>query len=100
MQGFGQFLCRSSEPRHGARENGQLAVLREFTNTQGAKNMKAMVYSRYGGPNVVTLAEWPKPAPKDNEVLIRVHATTVSSADWRARSLNMPRGFGLMGRLV
>jgi NADPH:quinone reductase-like Zn-dependent oxidoreductase len=62
--------------------------------------MKAMVYSRYGGPNVVTLAELPKPAPKDNEVLIRVHATTVSSADWRARSLNMPRGFGLMGRLV
>lgn len=62
--------------------------------------MKAMTYSRYGGPNVVTLAEVPMPSPKPNEVLIRILATTVTSGDWRARSLKMPTGFGLLGRLV
>lgn len=62
--------------------------------------MKAVVYEKYGPPDVVHLAEVPKPAPKRNEVLIRIHATTVSTADWRARSLEMPAGFGLLGRLV
>ena len=62
--------------------------------------MKAMVYRRYGGPDVVGLAEMPKPVPRDNEALIRIHATTVTTGDWRARSLNLPGGFGFMGRLV
>jgi NADPH:quinone reductase-like Zn-dependent oxidoreductase len=62
--------------------------------------MRAIVYHRYGPPEVVGLAEVPKPAPKDAEVLIRVRATTVTSGDWRARSLSMPAGFGLLGRLV
>ena len=47
--------------------------------------MKAAVYSRYGGPEVVTIQEVEKPVPKDNEVLIRVHATTVNSGDVRLR---------------
>jgi NADPH:quinone reductase-like Zn-dependent oxidoreductase len=62
--------------------------------------MKAAVYERYGGPEVVELRDIAKPVPKPNEVMIRVHATTVSSGDWRARSLEMPPGFGLLGRLV
>ncbi|HZP18999.1 MAG TPA: NAD(P)-dependent alcohol dehydrogenase [Bauldia sp.] len=62
--------------------------------------MKAVVYSKYGPPGVVALAEVPKPSPKQNEVLIRIYATTVTTGDWRARSLHMPGGFGLMGRLA
>jgi NADPH:quinone reductase-like Zn-dependent oxidoreductase len=62
--------------------------------------MKAIVYHRYGSPDVLEVAEVPKPAPKANEVLIRIHATTVTTGDWRARSLEMPAGFRLLGRLV
>ena len=62
--------------------------------------MKAYVYRRYGGPEVLEPAELPIPAPKRGEIRVRVHATTVSSADWRMRSLTLPRGFGVLGRPV
>ena len=62
--------------------------------------MKAAVYEQYGPPDVVTIQQVPQPVPNANEVLIKVYATTVSAADYRARSLTMPQGFGLMGRLV
>lgn len=62
--------------------------------------MKAITYRRYGPPDVLEMTERPKPVPGDHELLIRVRATTVSSADWRMRSLEMPRGFGLLGRLA
>jgi NADPH:quinone reductase-like Zn-dependent oxidoreductase len=62
--------------------------------------MNVAVCRRYGPPDCVTIetAELPAPGPRD--VLIRVRATTVSSADWRIRSLSMPHGFGAVGRLA
>lgn len=62
--------------------------------------MFAYTYTRYGSANVVSKTEVPTPTAKPNEVLIRIVATTVSAGDWRARSLTMPKGLGLVGRLV
>lgn len=62
--------------------------------------MNAAVVRRYGPPHVVKIEQVPRPEPGPNDVLIRVRASTVSSADWRMRSLTMPYGFGLVGRLA
>jgi len=47
--------------------------------------LKAAVYRRYGPPDVLQIEDVDKPVPKDNQVLVRVHATTVCTADWRIR---------------
>ena len=60
--------------------------------------MKAAVYERYGPPDVVRIEEVAKPTIGSNDVLIKVRATTVSSGDWRVRSLDVPAGFGLLVR--
>lgn len=62
--------------------------------------MRAAVNDSFGPPEVVTIREVPRPVPRKDEVLIRVHAATVSAADWRLRSREVPAGFGLFVRLI
>ncbi len=62
--------------------------------------MKAIVCTKYGSPDVFQLAEVPKPTPKDNEVLIKVLATTANAADVRIRSSDIPPLFWLPMRLM
>lgn len=62
--------------------------------------MKAYLCRRYGGPGVLDLVDTAKPVPKDDEILIKIHATSVTSGDVRVRSMTVPAGLGLIARLA
>ena len=62
--------------------------------------MKAFVYDRYGPPDVLRCVELPTPEPGPGEILIRVCATSVTTADWRLRASAFPGLMWVIGRLM
>lgn len=62
--------------------------------------MQAIICPEYGPPDVLKLAEQPRPTPGPRDLLIRIHATAATRADARIRAADFPRGMGLLARLA
>ncbi len=61
--------------------------------------MKAIVWTKYGSPDLLEYKDLPKPTPKDNEVLIKIHAATVTAGDCELRRFDLPTWIWLPVRL-
>ena len=62
--------------------------------------MKTIICTAYGDADILQMQERDRPTITADGYLVRVHATSATTADWRIRSLSLPIGFGFLGRLL
>lgn len=72
----------------------------DLSNCYDCHMMKAIVCTGYGSPDVLELRKVAEPTQQDDEVLVKVHASAVTSGDARIRALRAPKGFRLIVRLA
>jgi NADPH:quinone reductase-like Zn-dependent oxidoreductase len=73
---------------------------RPYDQTIRKSHMKAIICIRYGPPDVLKIVEYKKPVPKDDEVLIKIYATSVTNSDIFIRSSNIPLKFRIPMRIM
>src|SRR5256712_5379067 len=78
-----------------------MSTSRSYTQND-LKRMRSVVYDRYGPPDVLRLKDVERPVPKEDEVLLKIHATTVNRLDVHTREANRRSGLAvtLLSRLV
>src|SRR5258706_3831906 len=79
----------------GARSQGRPHASAGGDPLRGRDHMRAVVYDHYGPPDVLHLEDVAQPIPKDDEVLVRIHATTVNRADCATREANRRSGLAV-----
>src|SRR5947207_5428959 len=73
----------------------EVSAISSFKREKEGRLMRAVVYDRYGPPDVLRLEDVERPIPKEDEILVKIHATAVTRADCATREANRRSGLAV-----